>query len=158
MWFGKKGDKDILKPLLKTGKVFLAREVRYKNSTRNSYQFRVVSRQKLLEMEGNQHLYEVIAYKPGFHAKLYFDLDTGSKKDLKELCHALHDLGVSESIILDACEARLPFPNVVNERILGFLSRKPKFSVHLICNRIYESVYHMQSWLLDVLLIKYPHL
>ena len=117
----KKGDKDVVKQLLQRGKLLLAREVRYKNSTRNSYQFRVVTKAKLLEMTGNQHLYEVIAYKPGFHAKLYFDLDAGSKKDLKELCHALHDLGVSESIILDACEARLPFPNVVNERILGFL-------------------------------------
>ena len=73
-WFGQKGDKDRLKTLLKKGKVLLAKEVRYKNYSKNSYQFRVVKREKLIEMKGNRNLYEVIAYKPGFNAKLYFDI------------------------------------------------------------------------------------
>lgn len=136
-WFGQKGDKDLLKKLLKKGKVLLAREVRYKNYTKNSYQFRVVKRETLLEMKGNLNLYEVIAYKPGFHAKLFFDHD--KIIDINEFCSALYDLGITESIILDA-------------------SLKPKFSVHMICNRIFQSVYHIQSWILDVLLIKYPNL
>ena len=153
-WLYRKGSKDLLKTSLKSTDLLLAREVKYKNWHSNSYQFGVVSKDQLGQIK-SKHLYEVIVYKPEYHTKLFFDLDTAI--DIPGFCKALYDLGITEIIILDACEVNLPFPSDINSRILAMIGRVPKFSVHIICNRVFESVYHVKSWIIDVFLVQYPN-
>ena len=153
MWAHGKGAKDRVKATFSPGQHLLAREVRYPRCDHNSYEFRLFPfedvRERCETTPGS--FYECITHGTGQNVRLYWDFD--QKIDVPAFCRALSTFGVKEVTLLDACEVSFP---VATQEILSFLGRKPKFSVHLICDLVFQDVKHLDSWVKDVFLTKFP--